>query len=195
MQREHDTYMNKLRTRPSTVRRAVAVAAGLDVTGGLAVYGGIAGASPQPTVGQVQAKINELPAQCDRVSVQLAQASQQLSTAQSRLSQVRARLNDANAQFRAAQATVAQNAAAALEDSGATSIAGVLTSDDPSVVLQQGSLLMELSGMRNAQTQQLLSDASELAGVEQQMQRTEDGVAALKSQLAAQKKSLGGLIT
>jgi cell wall-associated NlpC family hydrolase len=54
---------------------------------------------------------------------------------------------------------------------------------------------MELSGMRNAQTQQLLTDASELAGVEQQMQRTEDGVATLKSQLAAQKKSLGGLIT
>src|SRR5260370_26701889 len=53
---------------------------------------------------------------------------------------------------------------------------------------------MELSGMRNAQTQQLLTDASELAGVEQQVQRTEDGVATLKSRLAAQKKSLGGLI-
>jgi cell wall-associated NlpC family hydrolase len=90
---------------------------------------------------------------------------------------------------------VAQNAAAAFEDSGATSVAGVLTSGDPSAVLQQGSLLMELSGMRNAQTQQLLTDASELAGVEQQVQRTEDGVAALKSQLAAQKNSLGGLIT
>jgi cell wall-associated NlpC family hydrolase len=192
MQREHDSYMNK---RDFRVRRAVAVAAGLAVTGGLAVYGGIAGASPQPTVGQVQAKVNQLTSQFDRVSVQLDQASQQLSAAQSRLSQVHARLNHADAQFRAAQASVAQNAAAAFEDSGATSVAGVLTSGDPSVILQQGSLLMELSGMRNAQTQQLLTDASELAGVEQQMQRTEDGVAALNSQLAAQKKSLGGLIT
>ena len=195
MQREHDGYMNKPRTRVFKVRRTVAVAAGLAVMGGLAVYGGIAGAAPQPTVGQVQAKINELTSQFDRVNTQLDQASQQLSTAQSRLSQVRTRLNHANAQFRAAQATVAQNAAAAFEDSGATSVAGVLTSGDPSVILQQGSLLMELSGMRNAQTQQLLTDASELAGVEQQMQRTEDGVAALNSQLAAQKKSLGGLIT
>ena len=195
MQREHDSYMNKPRTRVFKVRRTVAVAAGLAVMGGLAVYGGIAGAAPQPTVGQVQAKINQLTSQFDRVNTQLDQASQQLSTAQSRLSQVRTRLNHANAQFRAAQATVAQNAAAAFEDSGATSVAGVLTSGDPSVVLQQGSLLMELSGMRNAQTQQLLTDASELAGVEQQMQRTEDGVAALNSQLAAQKKSLGGLIT
>ncbi|HME64315.1 MAG TPA: NlpC/P60 family protein [Streptosporangiaceae bacterium] len=195
MQREHDSYMNKLRTRACKMRRAAAVVAGLAVMGGLAVYGGIAGASPQPTVGQVQGKINQLTSQFDRVSVQLDQASQQLSTAQSRLSQVHARLNDANAQFRTAQASVAQNAAAAFEDSGATSVAGVLTSGDPSAVLQQGSLLMALSGMRNAQTQQLLTDASELASVEQQMQRTEDGVAALKSQLDAQKKSLGGLIT
>jgi len=195
MQREHDTYMNEVRTRAITMRRATAVAAGLAVMGGLAVYSGIAGASPPPTVGQVQAKINQLTSQFDRVSVQLDQASQQLSTAQSRLSQVHARLNDANAQFRTAQASVAQNAAAAFEDSGATSVAGVLTSGDPSAILQQGSLLMELSGMRNAQTQQLLTDASELASVEQQMQRTEDGVAALKSQLSAQKKSLGGLIT
>jgi cell wall-associated NlpC family hydrolase len=194
-QREHDSYMNTLRMRAFTVRRAVAVAAGLAVTGGLAVYGGIAGASPPPTVGQVQAKINQLTSHFDRVSVQLDQASQQLSAAQSRLSQVRARLNQADAQFRAAQASVAQNAAAAFEDSGATSVAGVLTSGDPSVILRQGSLLMELSGMRNAQTQQLLTDASELAGVEQQVQRTEGGVAALKSQLAAQKNSLGGLIT
>src|SRR5580693_10724290 len=194
MQRENDSYMDKTRTRAFKMRRAVAVAAVLAVTGGVAVYGGIAGASPPPTVGQVQTKINQLTSQFDRVSVQLDQASQQLSAAQSRLSQVHARLNQADAQFRAAQATVAQNAAAAFEDSGATSVAGVLTSGNPSVVLQQGSLLMELSGSQNAQTQQLLADASELAGAEQQMQRTENGIAALDGQLATQKNSLGKLI-
>jgi cell wall-associated NlpC family hydrolase len=187
--------MNKRLTRAPGWRRGAAVTAGLAVTVGLAVYGGIAGAAPQPTVGQVQARINQLTSQFDRVSVQLDQASQQLSAAQAKLSQVRFHLNHANAQFRAAQASVAQTAAAAFEDSGATSVAGVLTSGDPSVVLQQGSLLMELSGNRNAQTQQLLADASELAGVEQQLQRTENGVVALKTQLAAQKGSLGQLIT
>jgi len=145
-------------------------------------------------VAQVQAKINQLTSQFDKVSVQLDQASQQLSAAQTRLSQVRVHLNYAHAQFQTAQASVAQTAAAAFEDSGAESIAGVLTSGDPSVVLQQGSLLMELSGNRNAQTRQLLTDASELTGVEQQEQRTEDGVATLKSQLSAQKDSLGKLI-
>jgi len=151
-------------------------------------------AAPQPTVDQVQARINQLTSQFDKASQQLDQASQQLSAAQSRLSQVRAHLNHANAQFQAAQASVAQNAAAAFENTGATSIAGLLTSGNPSVVLQQGSLLMELSGTRNAQTRQLLTDASQLAGVEQEMQRTEAGIATLKSQLAGHKDSLGKLI-
>ena len=153
-----------------------------------------AGAAPQPTVDQVQARINQLTSQFNKVSEQFDQASQQLSAAQSRLSQVRVHLNHANAQFQSAQANVAQTAAAAFEDTGATSIAGVLTSGDPSVVLQQGSLLMELSGSRNAETQMLLTDASQLTGVEQEMQRTEAGIASLKSQLATHKSSLSKLI-
>jgi cell wall-associated NlpC family hydrolase len=73
-------------------------------------------------------------------------------------------------------------------------VAGILTSGNPSAILQQGALLQELSGNRNAQTRQLLADASQLAAAEQQMQRTESGIAALRAQLAAHKKSLGTLI-
>ena len=175
-------------------RRGIALGAGLVAAGGLAVFASGAVAAPQPSVDQVQARINQLTSQFDKVSEQLDQTSQQLSTARSRLAQVRVHLNHANAQFAAAQANVAQAAAAAFEDTGATSVAGVLTSGDPSVVLQQGSLLMELSGNRTAMTQQLLSDASQLAGVEQEMQRTEAGIASLKKQLAAHKASLGKLI-
>ena len=178
----------------SRLRRGIAIVAGLAAAGGLAVFATGAGAAPQPSVNQVQTRINQLTSQFDKVSQQLDQAGQQLSAAQSRLSQVRVRLNNANSQFQTAQANVAQTAAAAFEDSGATSIAGVLTSGDPSVVLQQGSLLMELSGNRSAQTKQLLTDASQLAGVEQEMQRTEAGIAGLKHQLAAHKSSLGKLI-
>ena len=168
---------------------------GLIAAGGLSVFAAGAGAAPQPTVDQVQARIDQLTSQFDRVSEQFDQASQQLSAAQSKLSQVRVRLSHANAQFQAAQANMAQSAAAAFEDAGATSIAGVLTSGDPSVVLQQGSLLTEQSGNRKAETKQLLTDASQLAGVEQQVQRTESGIASLKSQLAGHKNSLGKLIS
>jgi cell wall-associated NlpC family hydrolase len=190
--------MNKRLTRASGLRRGLAVTvltlAGLAVTGGLVVYGGIAGAAPQPTVAQVQARINHLTSQFDKVSVQLDQASQQLSAARSKLSQVRVHLGYAHAKFRAAQDTMAQTAAAAFEDSGATSVAGVLTSGDPSAVLQQGSMLEQMSGNQKALTHQLLADASQLAEAEQQLQRTENGIVALKAQLTAQKKSLGGLL-
>ncbi len=169
--------------------------AGLAAVSGLAVCASGAGAAPQPAVDQVQARINQLTSQFDKVTEQFDQASQQLAAAQSRLSRVRVHLDHANARFRASQANVAQAAAAEFEDTGVTSAAGVLTSGSPSVVLQQGSLLMELSGNRNAQTRQLLTDASQLASVEQEMQRTEAGIAGLKSQLAARKNSLGTLIT
>ena len=190
-----DTVSMRLGADGSRFRRGVAIATGLITVGGLAVFAAGAGAAPQPTITQVQDRINQLTSQFDQVTEQFDQASQQLSAAQSRLSQVRVRLGHADAQFQTEQANVAQTAAGAFEDTGATSVAGVLTSGDPSVVLQQGSLLMELSGSQNAQTKQLLTDASQLAGAEQEVQRTESGIAALKSQLAVRKNSLGKLIS
>ena len=178
----------------SRIRRGVALAAGVLSICGLVVVATGAGATPRPTVAQVQAKINQLTTKFNRISEQYDQASQQLSAAKTKLSRVRIHLKHARAQFQAAQVNVAQTAAATYENTGATSIAGLLTSGDPSAILQQGSLLMELSGSRTAMTQQLLSDASQLAGVEQEMRRTESGIAGLKSQLASHKASLSKLI-
>ena len=178
----------------SGFHRGVALGAGLIMAGGLAFFATGAGAAPQPSVRQVQARINQLTSQFDQVSQQLDQASQQLSAAQSRLSGVRLRLGHAQNQFAESQASMAQAAAAEFEDTGATSMAGVLTSGNPSLVLRQGALLQEMSGNRTAQTRQLLADASQLAGVEQEMARTEAGIAGLKHQLAAHRSSLGKLI-
>jgi peptidoglycan DL-endopeptidase CwlO len=179
---------------PSRFRRGVAIATGLVAIGGLTVFASVAGASPPPTVAQVQAKINQLTSQYDKVTEQLDQAGEQVTAAQTRLAQVRAAVNHANARFEAARITVAQIAAATFEDTGATSVAGVLTSGNPSVVLQQGSMLLELSGNDNAETDQLLADASQLTGIEQEQQRTEDGIASLRIQLADHKNSLSKLI-
>jgi peptidoglycan DL-endopeptidase CwlO len=181
-------------TRLSRLLRAAAIVTVFATVSALAVFTLGALASPQPTVAQVQAKVNELTSQFDEVTEQLDQVSQQLSAAQTRLDQVRADVRRADAQFRAAQTEVAQIAAATFEDTGATSIAGVLTSGDPSVVLQQGSLLEELSGNQDAEAQQLLIDASTLTGVEQELQRTEYGISSLKTQLSDHKRSLGNLL-
>ncbi|HEX6520652.1 MAG TPA: NlpC/P60 family protein [Streptosporangiaceae bacterium] len=176
-------------------RRGMALAAALVTAGGLTAVAIGASAAPAPTVAQVQAKVNQLTAQFNKVSEQLDQADEQLSGAQRQLKQVTARWQRANAQFELARTGVAQIAASAYEDAGSTSIAGVLSSDNPEVILQQGALLLQLSSTHDAQTQQLLSDASQLAGVQQEMQRTENGIASIKSQLTDRKSSLKKLIS
>jgi peptidoglycan DL-endopeptidase CwlO len=162
--------------------------------GVLSVFALGAVAASTPTVAQVQARVDKLTSQFDQVSEQLDQVSQQLSAAQTRLVQVRAAVTHATARFTDAQEVVARIAAATFEDTGATSVAGVLTSGDPSAVLRQGAMLIELSGNQDAETEELLQDASQLNGVEQELQRTENGIALLKAQLADHKNSLGKLI-
>ena len=150
---------------------------------------------PTPTVSQVQGTVNKLNSQFDKVSEQLDQTTSQLTAAQSKLKQVQKRGSDwARSQYQVAQDNVAALAAAAFEDASSMSVAGVLTSNNPATVLQQGSLLLQLSGTRNAETNQLLTDATQLVSVQQVLQRTENGIQGLQTQLTAHKTSLGKLI-
>lgn len=179
----------------SRLRRGVAIASGLLATGALATVAVNASAAAKPTIAQVQAKVNQLTSQFNKVSEQLDQAKEQLSGAQKQLKQVSAKYQNADSQFEAARTVVAQIAASAYEDTGTTSIAGVLTSDNPATVLQQGALLLQLSSSQDAETQQLLADASQLEGVQQELQRTESGVATLERTLSTRKNSLKELIS
>jgi cell wall-associated NlpC family hydrolase len=165
------------------------VAAGL-----AAAYGAAAGAAPQPTVSQVQAQVNSLQAKVDRIGEQYDQASQQLAAARTRLAQVNQRAAAEQARYNSARAKLAQVAVAAYENSGQTSIAGLLTSGDPAAVLGQASLLLQLAGTRKAQANELFAVARQLASVQQEQQRITYGIAALHAQLAAKKTSIGKLL-
>jgi len=184
----------RLTGNQSRLRRGVAVAAALVAAGGLTVFASRASAAPQPTVAQVQARVNQLTSQYDQVSEQLDHVSEQLSAAHVRLGQVRAAFNHANAQYETERKYVAEFAAATFEDTGATSIASVLTSGNLGTFLEEGSMLLQISGNQNAETAQLLADASELAGVERELQRTEGSIATLDAQLADHKDSISKLI-
>jgi peptidoglycan DL-endopeptidase CwlO len=176
-------------------RRGAAAAAVLLMVAGLVCAVTVdAGAAPTPTVAQVQAKVDQLTSQFNKVSEQYDQVEAQLKSAQQQLKQVTQNYNREESQFKTAQLTVAQIAASAYEDTGSTSIAGVLTSGNPEQVLQEGSLLLQLSSSRDDETQQLLAAASQLSGVQQEMQRTDDGIASLKSELGTRKNSLNGLL-
>jgi len=165
------------------------------VAAGLAVYGGAAGAAPQPTISQVQAQVNGLQAKIDKIGEQYDQVTGQLSAARGRLATVRREAAREQAQFNAARTKLAQVVVAAYENSAQTSAAGLLTSADPAVVLGQASLLQQLASTQRAQAVQLLAGARQVTQVQQELQRTEDGIAALHAQLAAQKTKLGKLLT
>jgi cell wall-associated NlpC family hydrolase len=170
------------------------IGAGLLAAAALAGYGGAAGAAPQPSVAQVRQQVNSLQAKVDGIGQQYDRAAQQLSAARGRLGQVQREAAGAQARFLAARGTLAQAAAAAFEGSGQESAAGLLTSADPAAVLGRASLLLQLAGSRNAQTVQLLAAARQVTGVQQELQRTEYGLAALRAQLAGQKKTIAGLL-
>jgi cell wall-associated NlpC family hydrolase len=138
--------------------------------------------------------VNSLQAKVDATGQQYDQAVQQRSAARGPLTQVHREAAAAQARFLAARGKIAQTAAAAYEDQGQNSVAGILTSSDPSAVLDQASLLLQLTGSQDAQAKAFLDDARQLAGVQQQLQHTEYGIAALRTQLAARKASIGKLL-
>lgn len=178
-------------------RRAVAVAAGIGLAGLLAAYAGSAapaGAAPQPSLTQVRQQVNSLQAKVDATGQQYDQAIQQLSAARGRLAQVQRAAAAAQARFLAARARLAQTAAAAYENHGQDSAAGILTSGDPTAVLEQASVLLQMAGNQDAQTRAFLADTQQLAGVQRQLQHTEYGIAALRTELAARKNTLGKLL-
>ena len=175
-------------------RRGIALAAAVAVAAGLAVYGGAAGAAPQPTISQVQAQVNGLQAKIDKIGQQYDQVTGQLAAARGRLAAVRRQAAREQSQFDAARTKLAQVAVAAYENSARTSDAGLLSSADPAVILGQASLLQQLSSSQRARAVQLLASARQLTSVQQELQRTEDGIAALHTQLATRKTALGKLL-
>jgi peptidoglycan DL-endopeptidase CwlO len=175
----------QLSARTGKLRRVSVVGAAVLLTSGLVVLvTQVAGASPQPSVNQVQATINTLTGEFNKANQQYDQVEEQLGSANTQLKQVDKQLARDQAQYEAARKLVVQIADSTYEDSNATSLAGLLTSADPRQVLSEASLVMQITGNRNLETEAFLADATQLDSVQQEQERTEQGIA----QLAAQRK-------
>jgi peptidoglycan DL-endopeptidase CwlO len=178
------------------MRRAAVLVTVLAAVSGAAVYTGAsgAGAAPAPSIKQVQAEVNSLQGQVDKLGEQYDAAGQQLTSAKSRLAQVTEQADRAQQQYNTASAALAAVAVAGYENSGQTSIIGLLTSGNPDAVLGQASLLLQIEGTHNEEAQHLLTFANELSTIKEQRQRTETGVAQLQAQYASQKASMTKLL-
>jgi cell wall-associated NlpC family hydrolase len=168
----------------------------LATAGGVAVYAGAsgAGAAPAPSINQVQAEVNSLQGKVDKIGEQYDAAGQQLAAAKTRLAQVSKQADNAQQQYNKASATLAAVAVAGYENSGQSSIIGLLTSGNPDAVLGQASLLLQIEGTHNMEAQHLLTMAGELSTMKEQRQRTATGVAQVQAQYAAQRQSMTKLL-
>jgi peptidoglycan DL-endopeptidase CwlO len=153
-----------------------------------------AGALPQPSIDQVQAKINGLTSQFNQADQQYDNAEQQLTAAKARLTTVNKQLASEEATYKSAQQKVVQIADSSYEDSAQTSLAGLLTSASPGQVLAEASIVLQLTDTRTLETQTFLAAATELSNVQQEQQRTEQGVAELAAETSHTKSHILSLL-
>jgi cell wall-associated NlpC family hydrolase len=181
----------RFRAGTPRLRRGIAAGAAVLFAGGLATgIAQLAGAAPQPSVSQVQAQVNDLQAKFDKAVQQYDQVNTRLTAAKSRLAQVNKQLAAASAKYEATRKRVVQIAAATYMDSGQTSLAGLLTTSNPGTVLNQASILTQLTGTRNAQVKVFLTAAQQFLSVQQAQAHTEAGIQQLANQRAATKNSI-----
>jgi peptidoglycan DL-endopeptidase CwlO len=186
----------KHRASTTQIRRGAVIAVAVAAATSLAVYTGAtgAGAAASPTISQVKAQVNSLQAKIDQVGQQYDAANQDYSSAQARLTQVDKQTANAQARYNTARAQLAELAVSVYENSDQTSVLGLLSSGNPTTVLSQASLVLEVAGTHNEEATQFLTAAQTLASVRQQRQRTEQGMATIRTQLASQKTSLNKLL-
>jgi cell wall-associated NlpC family hydrolase len=173
------------------VRCGVAAGLSLATAGALATLASTAGAAPKPTMHQVQKMVNKLTAQ-ENVAVQLYdQSAEQLASAQQRLNLVNREVKTDQAKFSSMREQIASIASTAFENGTMSSMGAMLTSDNPQAVLNQASVLLQLSSDRSAQIKEFIATAAQLASAQQMARRAEHGIATLESQRLARKKSIG----
>jgi peptidoglycan DL-endopeptidase CwlO len=171
----------------SRLKSSVAAVACLATAGGLATYASTAGAAPQPSITQVEARVNQLNSQFDQANQQYDQAAQQSQQARAKLAAANKKVAANQVEFKKLQGAVAAIAAESYENSNMTSVAGLLTSNNPDTVLSGASLLQEISQGRNQQLSAFLVAARQLRDSQQQAQRTRDALAAVEEQKLTQK--------
>ncbi len=169
------------------------MAVGVLAVGLLVSVCGVAAATPQPTIAQVQHRLSQLNTQADQVGQQYDEAQQELASASQRLALVNHEAARYQGQFRSMRKSIAQIAATAYEEGNLTSPAALLTSGDPQQILNQSSILLELSANNSAAMNQFLAAARQLDGAQQAARRVDAGMLELRKNLSNRKQSLNTL--
>jgi peptidoglycan DL-endopeptidase CwlO len=160
----------------------------------LVTASGSAVAAPKPTVAEVQKKITELNIKADKLDQQLNRVKEQLASANQRLKIVDHQASRYSKQFKAMRIEIGRIAAQAYEQGTMNSSLALLTSENPQQILNQSSILTQLSSSNTAEMARFLSAAKSLTSAQQAAKHTRAGIAELKRNLVKRKAALNKLI-
>ncbi|HET7014038.1 MAG TPA: NlpC/P60 family protein [Streptosporangiaceae bacterium] len=172
------------------ITRGAMIAASLATTAAVISLGGSAAAFPQPTIGEVQHEIAVLDHKASVLGQQYDQVIQDLSLANSRLKLLNRETKRYRANFEAMRSEVDRIAVVAYEQGGVDSPIGLLTSSTPQEVLNQSSILGELSAVDSAQITRYLNASRQLLTAQEQAKRTKMGILTLKHSLGKRLSKL-----
>ena len=159
-------------------------------TAALLTVAGSAGAQPQPTLSQAQARLKQLTYKENWLIQRYDQAKQDLSSARQRLALVDREVSRDMTAVQGMREQIAQIASNVYENGSMTSVAALLTSGNPQTLLSQSAFLTHLSTDQYQQLQQVITTERQLAGARQMAKRTEKAVASLTKQLGSQRADL-----
>jgi cell wall-associated NlpC family hydrolase len=178
---------------PLSLRKIWLILISLAAVGAVAGIGGSAAALPQPTVTQVKAKLATLTTKSAKLGQQYDQVLQQLSVANQRLKVLNAETARYRKNFDKMRHQIALLAAVAYEQGGASSPVALLTSETPQQVLDQSSILTELSIANSSQISRYKAASRQLLDAQQAATRARAGILRLKHSLAKRIHVLNGL--
>jgi peptidoglycan DL-endopeptidase CwlO len=171
-------------------QRIAVVAAAVLGAGLLLAVSSSAGAAPAPTITQVEKKIRQLQVKADQLGQQYDQVQQQLSSTRLSLTLVQRQLSVENGRFGQMRGEIAAIAVTAYEDGNLNSSLTLLTSGNPQQILDQSSILQQLSAINNAEIGQFLAAARQLESTQEIVGRTLTGIEQLKGSLNKRKAVL-----
>jgi peptidoglycan DL-endopeptidase CwlO len=173
------------------VRHRVAVVTASVFVGGLLLgITGSAGAVPMPSLTQVQHRVSQLEAKAQRVDQQYDQVNAQLTATKQRLKVLDTQAAINAHHFSVMRLGIERIAVAAYEDGNINSSIELLVAGKPQQILNQSSLLLELSDINNAQIGQFLAAARQLTTTQQMVRRTELSIQQLTDSVRNRKDAM-----
>jgi cell wall-associated NlpC family hydrolase len=160
----------------------------------LTATGGVAIATPKPTVASVQKKLRQLNTRADRLDQQLNQTEQDLASATRRLRAVNRETRRYSRQFKALRTEVGRIAVQAYMQGTMNSPVALLTSGNPQQILDKSSMLTQLSSTNSAQIAQFVSAARNVTTTQDAARHTRAGILKLKHSLRQRHRALVKLI-